>query len=169
MRRRLAEATKARRTRRTRGEMVLRLFLVLEEAALVFFLTGALLTGVLLAGVPLAGALSGGVDDWDWAAAAGKKPSQSRKKISARTRTAKRRTQTYLLPKVGTHDGKVVFCETSYYFMLKVIAGSCNRVPVTFLVRRTTLLDRFFQTAVEIFVLAAFGDLCLIVEFDLVD
>src|SRR5208282_4875824 len=98
MRRRLAEATKARRTRRTRGEMVLRLFLVLEEAALVFFLTGALLTGV-----PLAGVLSTGLDDWDWAAAAGKKPSQSRKKIPARTRTAKRRTQTYLLPKVGTH------------------------------------------------------------------
>jgi len=41
MGRRLAEATKARRTRRTRGEMVLRflLFLALVEAA-VFFLAG---------------------------------------------------------------------------------------------------------------------------------
>src|SRR6266478_5454492 len=75
----------------------------------------------------------------------------------------------YLLPKVGTHDGKVVFCETSYYFMLKVIAGSGNRIAVTFLVRRTALLDGFFQTIVEIFVFPAFGDLCLIVEFDLVD
>src|ERR1019366_8616562 len=48
----------------------------------------------------------------------------------------------YLLPKVGTHDGNIVFCKTSYYFMLKVIAGSGNRVPVTLLVRGTAFLDR---------------------------
>ena len=53
--------------------------------------------------------------------------------------------------------------------MLKVIAGSCNRVPVTFLVRRAALLDRFFQTVVEILVFPAFRDLGLIIEFDLVD
>src|ERR1035437_6225374 len=75
----------------------------------------------------------------------------------------------YLLPKVGTHDGKIVFCETSYYFMLKVIAGSCHRAPVTSLVRRTAFLDRFCQTVVEIFVFPAFRDLCLIIEFDLVN
>src|SRR5260370_12021699 len=75
----------------------------------------------------------------------------------------------YLLPKVGTHDGKIVFCETSYYFMLKVIAGSGNRVPVTFLVRGTAFLDRLFQAVVEILVLPAFGNLRLIIEFDLVD
>jgi len=54
MRRRLAEATKARRTRRTRGEMVLRLFLVglvrvLVEAA-GFFLAGVFLAAVFFAG-----------------------------------------------------------------------------------------------------------------------
>ena len=53
--------------------------------------------------------------------------------------------------------------------MLKVIGGSCNGVPVTFLVRPTAFLDRFFQTVVEIFVFPAFRDLCLIIEFDLVD
>ena len=53
--------------------------------------------------------------------------------------------------------------------MLKVIAGSCNRVPVTLLVHGAAFLDRFFQTVVEVFVLAAFGDLGLIIEFDLVD
>jgi hypothetical protein len=37
MGRRLAEATKARRTRRTRGEMALCFFLVLVEAAAFFF------------------------------------------------------------------------------------------------------------------------------------
>jgi len=56
MGRRLAEATKARRTRRTRGEMVLCFFLVLVEAA-VFFLTGAFLTDARLAGALLTGAL----------------------------------------------------------------------------------------------------------------
>src|ERR1039458_10899620 len=47
--RRLAEATKACRTRRTWGEMVLRFFLFLAPAeAAVFFLTDGLLAGVLL-------------------------------------------------------------------------------------------------------------------------
>src|SRR5450759_4676267 len=82
MGRRLAEATKARRTRRTCGEMVLRFFLLPEAA--VFFLTDVRLAGVLLAGAV----------DLDWAAAGCKKPSQSRKKIPAKTTTAKRRTQT---------------------------------------------------------------------------
>src|SRR5208282_3658783 len=110
MRRRSAEATKARRTRRTRGEMVLCFFLALVEAA-VFFLAGAFLAGARLAGVLLAGADLDGVlwagalaagdgaspvstEDWDWATAGGKKPSQSREKNTAKTATAKRRTQT---------------------------------------------------------------------------
>src|ERR1035438_1998632 len=75
----------------------------------------------------------------------------------------------YLLPEVGTHDGRVVFCETSYYFTLKVIGGSRNRGPVTFLVRRPALVDRFFQAVVEILVFSAFRNLRLVVEFDLVD
>src|SRR5260370_2615217 len=75
----------------------------------------------------------------------------------------------YLLPEVGTQDRKIVFCETSYYFILKVIAGSCNRLAVTLLVRRTAFLDRFFQTVVKIFVFPAFRDLGLIIEFDFVD
>src|SRR5271163_4709841 len=53
--------------------------------------------------------------------------------------------------------------------MLKVVGGSGNGVPVTFLVRGPALLDRFFKTVVEIFVLSAFRDLGLVVEFDLVD
>ena len=75
----------------------------------------------------------------------------------------------YLVPKVSTHDRKIVFCETSYYFMVKVVAGSGNGAPVTFLVRPTAFLDHFFESVVEIFALSALGDLCLIVEFDLVD
>jgi len=59
MGRRLAEATKARRTRRTRGEILLRFFLVLAEAA-VFFLAAVLLAVALFAGVRLGDALLSG-------------------------------------------------------------------------------------------------------------
>jgi hypothetical protein len=67
--------------------MGLRFFLVLVAA--VFFLTD-----VLFAGARFAGVFTDDVDDWDWATADGKMPSQSRKKVPAKTATAKRRTQT---------------------------------------------------------------------------
>jgi hypothetical protein len=97
--------------------MVLRffLFLVAAEAA-VFFLTDGLLAGVLLVkagwdavlfgAVLWAGALAAGdgatpvsTEELDWATAGGKKPSpteeeNSNEKIPAKTRTARRRTQT---------------------------------------------------------------------------
>lgn len=91
------------------------------------------------------------------------------KKIRRKPRLQNGALKPYLLPKVGTHDGEIVFCETSYYLILKVIAGSGNRVAVTFLVRGPAFFDRFFQTVVEIFVLSSFRDLGLIIEFDLVD
>jgi hypothetical protein len=77
--------------------MGLRFFLVLVflvlAAAAVFFWTDALLAGVPFAGALFAGVFSG-VEDWDWATAGGQKPSQRRKKVPAKTTTAKRRTQT---------------------------------------------------------------------------
>jgi len=103
MGRRLAEATKACRTRRTRGEMVLCVFLALVEVPVEdagFFLAGAgaFLAGALLAGAVAAGGFSTGVVDW--AAADDKKPAQAREKIPAKTATAERRTQT--LPTTGS-------------------------------------------------------------------
>jgi hypothetical protein len=97
--------------------MVLRFFLFLAPAeAAVFFLTDGLLAGVLLVEAGLdavlsdavlwAGALAAGdgassvsTEDLDWATAGGKKASpaegeNSNEKIPAKTRTAKRRTQT---------------------------------------------------------------------------
>ncbi len=79
--------------------MVLCFFFALLEAAVVFRFAGVLFAGVdfdaLCFGVVLLGGLlSAGVDDWDWAAAGGKKPSPSSKKIPAKPETAKRRTQT---------------------------------------------------------------------------
>src|SRR5260370_12223586 len=61
----------------------------------------------------------------------------------------------YLLPEVGTQDRKIAFCETSYYFILKEIAGSSNRLAVTLLVRPPPFLDRFFHPALHTFVFPA--------------
>jgi hypothetical protein len=64
---------------------------------------GAAFADLVLAGAVLAGALAAGdgaspvfTDGWDWAPAGGKKPGRSRKKIPAKTTTAKRRTQILL-------------------------------------------------------------------------
>jgi hypothetical protein len=78
MGRKLAEATKACRTRRTRGETVLRFFRVATVWALpvaaVFleagleaavFLAGVCSAGSLFVGAGWAGVLSTGVVDWD--------------------------------------------------------------------------------------------------------
>src|SRR5260370_30157308 len=84
MGRRLAEARKGRRPRRRGGEMALRFFLVPLETAVFFleFLEGACLAD------------AAGLAAVDWADAGGKKPSERGKKIPAKTKTAKRRTQT---------------------------------------------------------------------------
>jgi hypothetical protein len=98
--------------------MVLCFFLVLVEAtgfrfaadgfAPVFFaavfvdavdaLAGGFVAGGVAAGGLVAGALSTGKDELDdeldWATAGDERPNQSRKKIPAKTTTAKRRTQT---------------------------------------------------------------------------
>jgi hypothetical protein len=113
MGRRLAEATKACRTRRTRGETGLR-FLLLVVDATDFFLAGiffvevgvaalfvgaffgvALFDAVLFAGAFAAGdgASPGSSEDWDWAAADDKEPSEKRNKVPAKNATAKLRTK----------------------------------------------------------------------------
>jgi len=113
MGRRLAEATKACRTRRTRGEMVLCFFFALVDEATGFRFAAVGFAAVLFAAVFVdgvevvdgladgfvsggfcAGALSTGDDELDWATADDKRPNQGRKKIPAKTTTAKRRTQT---------------------------------------------------------------------------
>jgi hypothetical protein len=75
------------------------LFLLGEAAALPLAgarFADALLAGVLVVEVLRADVVLSGEDDWDWATAGGKKPSQSKKKIPANTTTAIRRTQTLL-------------------------------------------------------------------------
>ena len=119
MARKLAEATKAARARRTRGETGLRRFFaaafwavvfrapVLE--ALAFFWPGGIVD-VLWAdddfdGEAAAG-MSGdaeGAGDVNWAPA-WNDPGVNRKNVSAKTETANLRTEPYLHLKVGTHN-----------------------------------------------------------------
>jgi len=93
MGRRLAEATKARRTRRTRGETLL-CFLLAAAEAVPFFPVGGVVfppadfgvepfDPVLFDTVFLAGALSAEGNAWGSASAGGKKPSEGRNKIPA--------------------------------------------------------------------------------------
>src|SRR5258708_27526483 len=91
------------------------------------------------------------------------------RKIQRKPRLRNDARKPYLVSEVRTHDGRIVCGETSYDLILKVSARCCNRLPVPFLVRRTALLDRFFQAVVEIFVFPAFRDLCLIIELDLIN
>jgi hypothetical protein len=83
--------------------MGLRFFLALVDATAFFlgtellagaFFAGVRLTDALLAGALFAAVLSVALDDWDWAATGATKPSQNRKKKTAKTATAKLRTQT---------------------------------------------------------------------------
>ena len=53
--------------------------------------------------------------------------------------------------------------------MLKVIPRSCNRIPVTLLVRAPALIDRVLQSVIKIFILPAFANLSLIIKLDLID
>jgi len=92
MGRRLADATKACRTRRTRGEIVLCFFLDFEEVG---FEVVAEATGLRLRGEDaLLDEDWAGVAASDWATAGCKIPSQSRKKFKTKNATAERHTQT---------------------------------------------------------------------------
>jgi len=183
MERRLAEAANACRTRRTRGETGLRRFfwlsfawpalapvvLALRLPTDAFFGAAASLDEVDFGAAALAAGFGdtgveegdgeGGdaaVDDADWPPAECNKPVAGTNSVPAKNQTAKRSTQPYLQLEIGTHNLQIVFCETSYHFMLKVIPRSCNRIAVTLLVRRPALLDRIFQAVVKIVLASAF-------------
>lgn len=53
--------------------------------------------------------------------------------------------------------------------MLEVIARSCNRVPVTLLVRAPAFLNLIFQAFAQIFVFPSLNNLSLIIELYLID
>src|SRR3981081_2444564 len=106
---------------------------------------------------------------WTERLQAAKKRARAGRNFQRRPRLLNDALKPYLVPEVRTHNGRIVFCETSYNLILKVIARCCNRLPVAFLVRRTAFLDRFLQAVVKIFVFPAFRDLCLIIKLDLID
>src|SRR6185369_8574474 len=69
-----------------------------------------------------------------------------------------RPTTVYLLsPKIGAHDGNIIFGEAADDLIVEVISTGGGCVAVTFLVRPPAFFDVFLEPVVEIFVLAAFG------------
>ena len=74
-----------------------------------------------------------------------------------------------LLFEVRAHDRKVVLGQAAYDFLREVIAARRNGVAVALLERGAALIDVFFQAVVEIFIAAAFVDLRLVVQLDLID
>src|SRR5271166_1546078 len=195
MERKLAEATNAARARRIRGETGLRRFfaavffaagvfvagvrsvvfwalLLLDAAFFELDLVGEALCCAEFADFADGAAIeSGAAGDAGGAdcAPAWNNPGANRKSVSAKTETANLRTDSHLHLKVWTHHAQIVFCETSFDFIFKVIAGSCNRGPVTLLVRRAALVDRILQAIVEIFAGAAFSELGFVIKLDLID
>ena len=151
-----------------------------DEAALLEALAGPVVGGFLakeglevffLAGgfsVEASG-LSGAEVDCDCAATNGRRPNWGTENLERIPRLQNDALKPLPTVKVRTHNRQIVFSRASYYFILKVVSGSCNCAPVTFLVRCPALVDDFLEAIIDVFILAAFCDFGLIVELDLVD
>src|SRR5260370_31286551 len=57
---------------------------------------------------------------------------------------------------------------TANNLLMELVCGARQRVAIAFVVRSATFFDIFFQAVVQVFVIAAFGNLGLIVELDIV-
>src|SRR5258708_25044285 len=68
-----------------------------------------------------------------------------------------------------THDRDVVCSQAAQNFLLKIVCAGCRRVAVSLLVCRAAFLNVVLHSIVKIFVLASFGDLGLVVQFDFID
>src|SRR5580765_5260536 len=80
-----------------------------------------------------------------------------------------RPTTIYLLsPKIGAHDGNIIFGKAADYLIVKVISTGDRCVAVTLLVRPPAFFDVFLEPVVEIFVFAPLGYLHLVVELDFI-
>src|SRR5207247_2564016 len=91
---------------------------------------------------------------------------QAHKSISASTPTDCQRLRTTLCllsPKIGAHNGTVVFGQAAYQFVIEIIAARGRSIAITLPVSRTALLDVVLQAVIYIFVLASFGDFGLVV------
>src|ERR1043165_4707342 len=136
--------------RRTRGELLLRVFaaVVVVLRCPVGFLVGVWGLAVVCAGQNSASKNTNRkirIDFWS------------------------RPTTVYLLsPKIGAHDGNIIFREAADDLIVEVISTGGGCIAVTLLVRPPAFLDIFLQPVVEIFVFASFGYLHLVVEFDFI-
>src|SRR5437667_4074293 len=102
----------------------------------------------------------------DCATAAGATAKPAHKIRSASTPTDCQRLRTTLCllsPKIGAHNGTVVFGQAAYQFVIEIIAARGRSIAITLPVSRTALLDVILQAVIDVFVLASFGDFDLVV------
>src|SRR5712691_3624266 len=103
------------------------------------------------------------------AAGASAKPAHKIRSASTPTDCQRLRTTLYLLsPKIGAHNGTVVFGQAAYQFVIEVIAARGRSIAITLPIGRTALLDVVLQAVIYIFVFASLGDFGLIVQLDFI-
>src|SRR5437764_5609336 len=103
------------------------------------------------------------------AGASAAKPAHKIRSASIPTDCQRLRTTLYLLsPKIGAHNGTVVFGQAAYQFVIEVIAARGRSIAITLPIGRTALLDVVLQAVIDIFVLASLGDFGLVVQLDFI-
>src|SRR5207302_184221 len=99
------------------------------------------------------------------AGASAAKPAHKIRSASTPTDCQRLRTTLYLLsPKIGAHNGTVVFGQAAYQFVIEIIAARGRSIAITLPVSRTALLDVILQAVIDVFVLASLGDFGLVVQ-----
>src|SRR6059058_6527150 len=103
------------------------------------------------------------------AGASAAKPAHKIRSASTPTDCQRLRTTLCLLsPKIGAHNGTVVFGQAAYQFVIEIIAARGRSIAITLPVSRTALLDVILQAVIDVFVLASFGDFGLVVQLDFI-
>src|SRR6266550_2081419 len=97
------------------------------------------------------------------------KPAHKIRSASTPTDCQRLRTTLCLLsPKIGAHNGTVVFGQAAYQFVIEVIAARGRSIAITLPIGRTALLDVVLQAVIYIFVFASLGDFGLVVQLDFI-
>src|SRR5436189_275648 len=92
------------------------------------------------------------------AGASAAKPAHKIKSASTPTDCQRLRTTLYLLsPKIGAHDGTVVFGQAAYQFVIEIIAARGRSIAITLPLGRPALLDVILQAVIHLFVLPSFA------------
>src|SRR5438105_8182317 len=73
-----------------------------------------------------------------------------------------------LLGETAAHQGGIVFRQHLHHFLIEVVAAGGRSVAITLIVTGAALFDVFLEAIIQVAMLAAFADLGLVVELDLI-